>query len=448
MGRSDWTDYDLELEAQRVEGSEGFEVGFRMQDRENYLVANFGGWTNTHHGVEVWTEGSLKVLASPLGPGAIETGRWYRVRVQARGDHFKVLLDDHVVLNFTEPGYPCGAVGLGSWDTVSRFRNLKVTDPERKVLFEGLPPVKGVNRFALADALAQRQKLVEAVDLFAIALAEEPARATPMDWYNAACTAARASTGAEAVSDDRRARYRQQAYDWLRSEFEARRHAFEKAPSLDTARDMAYWQNDEDFRGVRDPALLAGLTVDEANRWKKLWAEVADLRHRAEHTAGPWQIDGQELVQPSAAGENIILFGDQKWADYDVELEAMPTGGRGELNVVVRAAGVNDLTLAVLGGWDNTRHGILPMVEGQWRTAAVAPGKTSPAKWQKIKVEVRGPRCRLFVDGSAVVQASDVPAAAGRVGLRTLGDFGAISQHQGDGLARERFVRRPARNAW
>jgi eukaryotic-like serine/threonine-protein kinase len=424
VGEIGWTDYDLEVEAQRVDGSEGFAIGFRMQDRENYLAANFGGWSNTRHAVEVMTEGSVKVLWSPAWPATIEAGRWYRVRVQVRGDHFKVILDDTEVLDFSEPGHPCGAVGLRSWNTVNRFRKLRVTDPQRKVLFEGLPQVKGVNRFALATVLAQRQRVVEATELFATAFTEEAARATPVDRYNAACVAARAATVAGKLSDDRRAHYRQQAYDWLRPEFEARRSAFEKAPSLDVARDMAFWQNDEDFRGVRDPSLLAGLPAGDADRWKKLWADVAALRGRAERAVGPWQIDGQELVQPSVAGEHILLFGDQKWADYDVELEAKATGGRDELDVVVRAAGVNDFTLGVLGGWDNTKHGILPMVGGQWRTAVVAPRKTSSAKWQKIKVEVRGRTCRLFVDGSVVVQAVDVPAAVGQVGLRTFGTAG------------------------
>jgi hypothetical protein len=32
-------------------------------------------------------------------------------------------------------------VGLRIWQTAARFRNIKVTDPQGKLLFEGLPPV-------------------------------------------------------------------------------------------------------------------------------------------------------------------------------------------------------------------------------------------------------------------------------------------------------------------
>ncbi len=130
------------------------------------------------------------------------------------------------------------------------------------------------------------------------------------------------------------------------------------------------------------------------------------------------------MVQDVRTGEHLLLFGDRKWTDYDVELEAMPTGGAGELNVVVRATSVSDLSLAILGGWNNTSHGILPMVGGKFRVAAAAPGKTTLARWHKVKVEVRGPVCRLFVDGSAVVQSPAFPTAAGQVGLRTFNTSG------------------------
>ncbi len=424
LGESNWTDYDLEVEALRVEGVDGFGIGFRMADRDNFLMANFGGWNNSRHGVEVTTEGDVKVLPSSVAPAAIDAGRWYRVRVEARGSQFKVLLDGKEVLTFTDAGHPRGAVGLRSWNTVNRFRNLKLTDPNGKVLFEELPRVSASQRLAAAAALGQRHRYAEAAELFASAFAEEPARAIGEDRYNAACCAARAATEAGELDEERRTRFRRQAHDWLRAEFEVRTGAFVKTPSLGAARDMASWQSDDDFRGVREPELLARLPADEAERWKKLWADVAALRDRAERAPGQWRIEGKEMVQDLRTGEYLLLFGDRKWTDYDVELEAMPTGGAGELNVVVRAAGVSDLTLAILGGWGNTRHGILSMVGGRFRVAAAAPGKTTLARWQKVKVEVRGPVCRLFVDGSAVVQSQAVPAVAGQVGLRTFNTAG------------------------
>ena len=275
VGETGWTDYDLEVEAQRVEGGDGFGIGFRIADRENLLMANFGGWSNRQHGVEVTTEGDLKVLWSKVGPPNIETGRWYRVRVQARGNRFKVLLDDKEVLSFTETGHPRGAVGLRSWNTANRFRNLKVTDPRGKILFEGVPVLQRLNRIVLANVLGQRRRYTEAVELFTAAFTANPALATGNDRYNAACYAARAGTEASIRAEVARTHLRGQAYAWLRAELEARRGAFEKAPSLTTARDMAFWQVDEDFRVVRDPGSLSRLPAAEADRWNKLWADVS-----------------------------------------------------------------------------------------------------------------------------------------------------------------------------
>jgi WD40 repeat protein/tetratricopeptide (TPR) repeat protein len=423
LGDTRWTDYDLEVEAQRVDGSEGFAVGFRMADSDNLLAANFGGWSNQRTGVEVKTEGDVKIHWASMWPQSIEAGRWYRVRVHARGDRFTVLLDDTEILSLTEHGHPHGAVGLHSWNTANRFRNLKVTDPRGKVLFEGLPVIQVANRSALATVLGQRGRYTEAAELFAAAAAASP---QTLDRYNAACCSVRAGTEARDRTEEARRRFRARAYDWLHAELEARRDAFEKSPSISTARDMAYWEQDADFHAVRAAPMLARLPATEARRWKRLWSEVAELRRRGEWFGcrKTWKIEGTELVQESERGEFMLLFGDPKWTDYDVQLEAKPTRGSGEVNVVVRAASLYNLTVAILGGWDNSRHGIMPLAGVQWNAIATAVGKTTIGQWHKVKVEVRGRTCQLFVDGSFVVRAEGIPAAAGQVGLRTFNSAG------------------------
>jgi 3-keto-disaccharide hydrolase len=140
IGDPEWTDYDFELEALRVEGIDGFGIGVRLMDRENHLMANLGGWGNTWHAVEVTTQGGVSVPRSPQKQDSIKDNRWYKVRVEVRADRFKVFLDGEELLTFTESTHPRGCVGVRSWNTINRFRNLKVTDPKGKVLFEGIPP--------------------------------------------------------------------------------------------------------------------------------------------------------------------------------------------------------------------------------------------------------------------------------------------------------------------
>ena len=60
-------------------------------------------------------------------------------KVEARGNRFRVFVDGEQFFDFTDPANPRGGIGLTSFDTANRFRNIKVTDPKGAVLFEGLP---------------------------------------------------------------------------------------------------------------------------------------------------------------------------------------------------------------------------------------------------------------------------------------------------------------------
>ena len=140
FGDPTWTDYVVELEAQRTGGSEGALVAFRVQDEQNFHWVNFGGWGNNQHGLETEIKGS-RGLTLERKTGSMETGRWYRIRIVAQGAHFKIYLDDELVFDFEDQRLTTGGVGLGSWNTTNRWRNLRVTSLDDKVLFNGLPPL-------------------------------------------------------------------------------------------------------------------------------------------------------------------------------------------------------------------------------------------------------------------------------------------------------------------
>jgi WD40 repeat protein len=257
---------------------------------------------------------------------------------------------------------------------------------------------------------------------FQILFRDSPRRQQGADGYNAACAAARIGTAQVrySLSADDLSLWRRQAHDWLRAALDAQRVAFEKGPALGLARQMAYWEKDADFHAVREPQLLKRLPDDEAARWTALWEDIARLRARGERP-GSWKVAGQVLHQEATIDEALWLFGDPKWTDYDFELEVTPTKGTGEVNAVVRAAGIGDFTAAILGGWNNTHHGILPMAGGQWSAWVNGPGKTVLNQWHKVKVEVRGRTCRLFLDGQLIATHANVPSLNGQVGVRTVG---------------------------
>lgn len=146
FGDDKWGDYELTLEARKIEGAEGFIVMFRVADTGRFYWVNFGGWGNREHGVQKNGGQPVKRAA-----GTIEQNQWYQVRIRCEGARVQAYLDGKLVLDETDATQPIlqGAVGLNGWNSKVQFRKIKVTDLAGKSLFEGLPP-----RNALAAAPA------------------------------------------------------------------------------------------------------------------------------------------------------------------------------------------------------------------------------------------------------------------------------------------------------
>src|SRR5262249_45296287 len=58
---------------------------------------------------------------------------------KARGNTFECFLNGVSICQFTEPFHPRGCVGLRTYENAAEFRDIKVTAPDGKVLWEGLP---------------------------------------------------------------------------------------------------------------------------------------------------------------------------------------------------------------------------------------------------------------------------------------------------------------------
>jgi hypothetical protein len=143
FGERAWTDYDFHVEAQPREGDGEFGLVFRNTDT-NLFVMTFGGWKNTKHGLLYWRGDHWEILGEKAG--SIILGRWYAVRLEVRGRTCKVYLNGELVGEYGISDHPAGRVGLRTWDTSARFRNIRVVDPQGKVLFEGLPPLPDAGR--------------------------------------------------------------------------------------------------------------------------------------------------------------------------------------------------------------------------------------------------------------------------------------------------------------
>lgn len=115
---------------------------------------------------------------------------------------------------------------------------------------------------------------------------------------------------------------------------------------------------------------------------------------------GVWSIKHGMLRAelPDRRQEHSILFtGDSTWSDYAVDVDVC--GMRGvDKGVVVRVQGTRGLGLDLRGpGYHDLRLAVNELPIGR---ANVENGN---GVWQHVRVEVRGARCRIWVNGEALI---------------------------------------------
>lgn len=101
--------------------------------------------------------------------------------------------------------------------------------------------------------------------------------------YQAACIAAQAGTGRgndlPELDAAERARWRQQALDWLRADLALWKDQVDSAPNKRSSvvKALQSWQKDETLAGIREPQQLAKLPEPERAPCLRLWADVSEL---------------------------------------------------------------------------------------------------------------------------------------------------------------------------
>jgi hypothetical protein len=140
FGDVEWTDYDFTCKAMCVEGPNGYGFGilFRAEDKYNYYLFSAADWDTTKYGWQIFSEGRWTGFKETRDAG-VNADQWYDVRVSVRGPHCQCFLDGELIFEFDDNTHLRGAVGFRTWATKVRFRDIKVTDPEGKVLWERPP---------------------------------------------------------------------------------------------------------------------------------------------------------------------------------------------------------------------------------------------------------------------------------------------------------------------
>ncbi|MCX7044759.1 MAG: hypothetical protein NTX50_04625 [Candidatus Sumerlaeota bacterium] len=96
-GDANWTDYVLTLKARKISGAEGFLIMFRVKDNANWLWLNIGGWSNSVTAIERCFRGEKSRLPGD-GPGGIQTGRWYDIKLDVKGSRVECFLDGKSII--------------------------------------------------------------------------------------------------------------------------------------------------------------------------------------------------------------------------------------------------------------------------------------------------------------------------------------------------------------
>jgi serine/threonine protein kinase len=140
FGDPKWSNYDFSFQAMSFGGTQGFGAVFHFTEPDSLWTFAAGNYENKGFEVSIVDHGKFERKKPEMYRWAsIEFDRWYRVKVEVRGTDIRCFLDDEEMFHQSDPRFTAGQVGFSMWNATCRFRNIRVTSPVGKVLFEGLP---------------------------------------------------------------------------------------------------------------------------------------------------------------------------------------------------------------------------------------------------------------------------------------------------------------------
>lgn len=129
-----WTEYTLELRAIKLEGAEAWDIVFGImqdntpvvkEDRKTFFDWNLGGWSNTRSALRKWVNGSAAEVNNT--DHTIETGKWYKIKIEVSPDKVVGYLDDEKAFEHNE-GPAEGRIGFEMFGTSGAYDDIIVYD--------------------------------------------------------------------------------------------------------------------------------------------------------------------------------------------------------------------------------------------------------------------------------------------------------------------------------
>jgi hypothetical protein len=140
------TDYQIDLEAQRVEGSDFF-LGLTFPVGSEHCSLILGGWGGGVVGLSSIDGMNASENKSTLYRG-FESGRWYRVRLVVTSDIIRCFVDDEKLVEHPRQGHKFSLhpaivltkpLGISTFSTTAQFRKMTVQDLPQGAQADGPP---------------------------------------------------------------------------------------------------------------------------------------------------------------------------------------------------------------------------------------------------------------------------------------------------------------------
>jgi hypothetical protein len=138
-----WTDYDVSADARTISGPAGSGLLFRVTDASNYYGFYLGSYVGKWDEIIQIDKGRWTRDVPPLRVD-YKQGHWYKMQVEVRGKQIRCFKDGQKLFEYLDARQPNGQIGLDTWVSSMSWKNLRVTAPDGKILWEGLPDLAGV----------------------------------------------------------------------------------------------------------------------------------------------------------------------------------------------------------------------------------------------------------------------------------------------------------------
>jgi alpha-L-arabinofuranosidase len=165
------------------------------------------------------------------------------------------------------------------------------------------------------------------------------------------------------------------------------------------------WATQAEFKDLKvtrgDQVLFESKTADGLKGWRT--------------SRGRWEAKDGVLRQTANETDVRAIIGDKKWDEYTYTLKARKLGGAEGFLIMFRVQDEHAKAWWNLGGWGNRGHA----VELGGIASPEVPGQIETGRWYDIRIELKGPAIRCYLDGKLIhdIQAprlSALVAVAGR----------------------------------